>query len=173
MATFEVTDELGFTAMAFDRFNNPIPDLTYAFDVDEQAGNVGSEGEFVAGETPGVYESAVTVKVSQDSVAASASATITIEPGPLDYLIVEPTEATLDVTGDLQLIASAFDQFDNPIADLTYVFEADDRAGEVDDDGMFVSGREVGVCGCRDCGSHSRCHDQDGKRRYDPGAWPS
>ena len=144
-ATLEVTREQRFVATAFDRFDNPIPDLTYAFKADEQAGEVGSGGTFAAGKTPGVYEDAVTVEVSQDSVARSATVIIAVEPGPLDHVTIEPTEATLDVTAEQRFIARAFDRFDNPIPDLSYAFEADERAGKVDDDGRFAAGREAGL----------------------------
>ena len=80
-ATLTVTGEQGFTAAAFDQFDNPIPELTFAFASDEPAGQVDVSGGFTAGSTAGIYQNAVTVKVTQGAVTKADSATVTIEPG--------------------------------------------------------------------------------------------
>ena len=67
------------------------------------------------------------VEVTEGAVTKVASADITVEPGPLDHVSIEPATATLTVTGEQGFTAAAFDQFDNPIPELTFAFASDDR----------------------------------------------
>ena len=78
--TVEVAQVQQFTATALDRFENPIPGLTYTFGSGDQAGRVDSQGKFSAGTKAGTYEGAVTVEVTQGSVTRTAAADLTIEP---------------------------------------------------------------------------------------------
>ena len=144
-ASLEVTGEKRFIATAFDGYGNSITGLSFEYRADEQAGQVGGEGSFTAGSKAGVYEDAVTLEVTQDSITKSVTADVTVTPGPLDHVNLEPLQMAVEVTGSQQFSASAFDRFDNPILALDYTFRADDEAGGVDSEGVFTAGTGAGI----------------------------
>ena len=82
--TVELTQEQQFRATALDQFDNPIPGLAFAFQSEEAAGQVDSEGMFTAGTKAGTFEDALRVQVAQGQVTRTATTDITIEPGALD-----------------------------------------------------------------------------------------
>ena len=145
VATLSVTEEQQFKATALDQFENPIPDLPVTFQADELVGEVDGEGNFLAATVPGVYDRALTVEVSQGVITSTATANITIESGPLDRIVVDPATATLDVTSQLQFVATGVDSFDNSIPDITFTFQSDQLAGEIDADGFLTASTLAGI----------------------------
>ena len=93
----------------------------------------------------GVYEITLTalplVEASQSSMA---TITITVEPGPLFELRIEPDTLTAMPTEEQLFTVIALDQFGNQISDLAHVFSADGNAGEIDDTGNFIAGTVAG-----------------------------
>ena len=143
--TMEVTKAQQFTATALDQFDNPVPGLTFSYQADAQAGSIDNQGKFTARTTAGIYESGVTVAVTQGAVTQMATATVTVEPGPLDQVNIAPSTAAVEVTEEHQFTPTALDQFDNPIPGLTFVFQSDTQAGQVDSMGRFTAGTEAGT----------------------------
>ena len=92
--TLVVTEETQFTSSAFDRFDNPVPGLTFDFHSKEQAGQVGSQGRFTAGTKAGTFKNAVTVEVIQSGVTKTAAARVTVNSGPLHEVTVVPIEVS-------------------------------------------------------------------------------
>ena len=80
--TLEVGKDHRITATAFDQSNNPIPGLTYTFISDKQAGRMHGGRRFASGTKACVYETGVTVEVAQGSISVSATAKVTLKPGP-------------------------------------------------------------------------------------------
>ena len=139
-----VTESRSFKATALDRFDNPIPDLTYTFRTDERAGEVDRHGSFTARTSAGTYENGVTVEVSQKSITRTAAVPVTVEPGSLDHVIIEPTSPTIGAAKVRRFSAMGLDRHDNPIPGLIYGFRADERAGRFDGQGMFRAGTRAG-----------------------------
>ena len=144
-ATAEAGKVHEFTPAAFDQFGNPISGLTYVYSADDAAGVVDGDGRFTAGTKVGVYESAVTVKVTEGTFTQTTAASVTIVPGPLHRLSLEPSELTLEVTEQMQFTATASDQFDNSLSGVTYVYTADQQAGQMDQEGLFKPGTILGT----------------------------
>ena len=142
--TIQVTQAQSLSATALDQFDNPIPDLSFTFRSDDQAGQIDTQGGFTAGTSTGSFDDAVTVEVSQGSVTRTASTTVTIEPGPLDHVNLEPAASTIQVTQEQSFSATALDQFDNPIPGLSFTFRSDDQAGQIDTQGRFTAGTSAG-----------------------------
>ena len=142
--TIQVTEEQQFTAAGFDRFENTVPDLTFSFLSDRTAGQVDSEGTFSAGTEAGAYDDSVTVEVTQGSITKTATADVTLEPAPLDHIVLEPTAATLQVAGEQPFTVEAFDQFDNPIPGLAITFSSAKEAGQINDQGVLSGGTKAG-----------------------------
>ena len=72
-------------------------------------------------------------------------ASVTIVPGPLHRVSLEPSELTLEVTEQMQFTATAFDQFDNSLSGVTYVYTADQQSGQMDQEGLFKPGTILGT----------------------------
>ena len=144
-ATLEVTQQQQFTATGLDKFDNSLPGLSYVFRSDDRAGQVDNEGKFTAGTRVGTYQKAVTVEVARGAATQTATALVTIEPGPLHRVKIEPGETSVGVNSEQKFAASAFDQFDNPISTVDYIFRSDDRAGRVDTQGNFTAGTKAGT----------------------------
>ena len=143
--TVEVSQVQQFTATALDQFENPIPGLTYIFGSHEQVGEMDSKGRLIAATKPGLYQNGVAVEVTQRSVTETATADITLEPGPLDQVNIEPASVTLEVNREQQFIAKALDEFGNPIPGLTLSFTADEQVGKVDSEGNYIAGTVAGL----------------------------
>ena len=144
-AAVTVTETQQFAAQGLDRFENPIPGLTYSFAVQEVVGQVSAEGVFTAGTTADVYPEALVVEATEGSGTRSAIVEITIASGPLHIVSLEPSETSLEVTGEQEFTVTAVDEFDNEIADPDVVFNADPEAGSVNTSGKFVAGTLASV----------------------------
>ncbi len=145
MAVVEVNNEQQFVPTALDQFNNSIPGLTYSFRSDQQAGQVDREGRFTAGTKVGTYEGAVTVEVRQSTVTTSATARITVEPGPIHHVLLMPGAPTVGVTQEQVFTAKALDQYDNEIYGLDFAWSASDESGTIDQAGVFTAGARAGT----------------------------
>ena len=145
MAVVEVTNQQQFAATALDQFGNAVPGLTFAFRSAAEAGQVDSDGAFIAGTVTGTYNGALTVEVIQESITRTGTADITIEPGPLDNVRLEPATSVVAATKQQQFSATAMDQYSNLIPELTRSFQADAVVGEMDGQGRFTAGMLVGA----------------------------
>lgn len=141
----EVGQMAQLSAMALDRFENPIPGLRFLYRSGEETGRVDTTGEFTAGTKAEVYRDGVEVEANQGSVTKTASVTVTVEPGPLDQVAFVPEAVSVTAGEVSQLHAVATDQFSNPITGLTLVFKSEDQAGQVDDEGRLTVGTTAGM----------------------------
>ena len=139
-----VTQALQLTAVGVDRFNNSLTGLTYEYQVDPRAGLVDSRGTFTASTTAGSYENGVTIRAIQGDLAKEATATITIEPGPLNVVVIDPEIATVAAGSQQEFTVAATDAFENPIPDLAIQFTADQGVGQVDNQGKLTAGIRAG-----------------------------
>ncbi len=88
----------------------------------------------------GTHQASLTaIKKGDPPQTSTATVTVTVEPGPLDRVIIESTESEVEVSQTMEFIASAVDQFGNPIPGLKYVYREDERAGRVDGEGGFTA----------------------------------
>ncbi|MBN2231756.1 MAG: hypothetical protein JW781_02900, partial [Deltaproteobacteria bacterium] len=115
-----------YTAQSFDQFNNPIADITgtTGFSIDPAAGGSWLDN---------VYTSAVagTWTVTGTYSALSDTASLTVSGGSVHHIVISP-DTTNIAAGSLQpYTAQSFDQFNNPIADVTgtTAFSIDVAAG--------------------------------------------
>ena len=143
-STVEAGQSHLFTAAALDQFDNRISGLTFVFTSAEEAGHVGPDGTFTAGEKAGSYRNALSVETPEGFTIERATASVTVEPGPLDRVILGPASLTLQVTQQQQIGATAFDRFGNPTPGLAVVFRSKPEAGRIDDQGLFTAGTRAG-----------------------------
>ena len=119
--------------------------VDYIFRSDDRAGHVDAQGNFTAGTRAGTYESGVTVEVVQGPVTKSATVRVSVVPGPLHRVDIEPAKQDIEVTKAQRFTAGAMDRYGNPIADLDYTYQSDELAGRVDSQGNFTAGTRTGA----------------------------
>ena len=142
-AVVQVTEEQHFTVTAVDQHGNPLDDVSYSFSTDSQAGVLGSRGSFVAGNKAGIYGNGLVVEGVQNSITKAVAVQVTVDPGPLDVVTIEPEQAALIVGSEQQFTAMAEDQHGNPIPDLAFTFEAE--AGDIDSNGLLTAQNKSGA----------------------------
>ena len=87
----------------------------------------------------------MTVEVVQGPVTKSATVRVSVVPGPLHRVDIEPAKQDIEVTKAQRFTAGAMDRYGNPIADLDYTYQSDELAGRVDSQGNFTAGTRTGA----------------------------
>ena len=77
-------------------------------------------------------------------VVSTATVSLTVNPGPVDKLVLDTTEIILTPGENHSLSVEALDQFDNAITGLTYEYHSEESAGLADDQGNFTAGMNAG-----------------------------
>ena len=146
-ATLNVGGTQQFDTQVFDAFNNPITDAQLTWVVTADAGTISAGGLLTAGTLAGTFDPGVTVTAALGGLSRTADVVVTIEPGPLDHVVLDATDVTLAPAGQHQFIATAMDQFNNAITGLTFTFSSDGLAGHVTSGGLFTAGTTSGTFG--------------------------
>lgn len=141
--SISVQEGVNFIAVGRDDFDNVVPS-TFDWTVDGAAGSIDGNGLFTAGTATGLYTNAVTVKVTGDSSGRQAVSSITVTPGPIVSVMVQPPSAILDI-GDTQSFSfRAFDAFENETTDALIAWAVSPDVGTIDGDGKFTAGTNAG-----------------------------
>ena len=78
-------------AIATDEHGESVSEVDVAWTItDESAGSVTQAGLFTAGKVPGTFSDAVEVQVTQGELVRTATATVTVTPGPLEQVVIAP-----------------------------------------------------------------------------------
>jgi hypothetical protein len=99
---------------------------------------------FTAGTKAGVYDSAITVTATLDDHSVRAVVPIYVKHGPLDWVKVTPSVATLGVGESQQFNAEVTDAYGNPIPEAQLIWEVEEGAGSVTSNGLFTAGQKAG-----------------------------
>jgi hypothetical protein len=126
-ATVQAGLTQGFSATAIDQYNNPVSTSSCAWaSNDTNKGTVspttGSSTTFTAKGVLGTHTNLVTVTCG----TKSASANVTITPGPVDSVTINPTNATVQAGLTQNFTAAAFDQFSNPVPSAAFSWQSTD-----------------------------------------------
>jgi PKD repeat protein len=129
--------------------------LEVQFSPVSQAANVSYHWEFGDGGTSDeatpahsyvdAGEFAVRLTVSRGDRSSSFEKKVSVSPGEAGWVTVEPSVLTLQSGDRVQLKASAFDEFGNPVPDATFVWSSDVSVGTILDDGTFIAGPTIGT----------------------------
>ena len=92
----------------------------------------------------GTYAVKLTATNNKGANTAQAATVITVRPGPLDKLTLEPATATLSPQGVQRFTAKAFDAFGNEIP-IPLNWSAEPAAGSISPDGTFTAGTRAGT----------------------------
>jgi hypothetical protein len=141
----QVRDTNPLEVMALDQFGNAITDVAFTWSAGGPAGTIDETGMFTTGTQAGSYEGLVKVIAIQGEQDREASIDVTITPGPLSSVAVEPTAVTLDIGGTQPFSFSAYDQFGNEIKDVLSSWRAEPNVGTIDAKGVLTTGTKAGA----------------------------
>ena len=127
--TIVVGDTQQFNTLAFDAYNNFIPNVDYIWTTN--VGTIDSDGFFTAQTTPGTG----TVTATNGTVSGFSS--VTVITGPLDHIVVTPNPWTMTADNGKQFFAAGYDLYDNPVA-ITPAWSVN-GGGSVDVTGYFTA----------------------------------
>ncbi len=113
-STITAGDTQEYTAVAYDGYDNEIEDVTADthWSIDSNAGGYWDNNVYHS-ENAGYW--AVTGTYGE----ISGTAYLTVESKPVSYMIIEPQEASIDVGASQSYTATAYDEDDNEIGDVT------------------------------------------------------
>jgi hypothetical protein len=111
-ATVTAGGSQGYTATGADQYGNSLGDLTAGTTF-----SIGPNGTCTAASCTATTAGAHTVTGTNSGTTATASLTIT--PGPLNQLAISPTSATITAGGSQGYTATGSDQYGNSLGDLT------------------------------------------------------
>ena len=142
--TLQVQDTTSLGAAAFDPFGNEISDALYTWSAPGQAGSVDGAGIFTAGTEAGSHGNLVRVIATHGKFAQAGSIDVTITPGPVSTVVVEPAEITLDIGASQPFRFIAFDEFGNEISDVQSVWSIAPDVGTLNDNQFLEAGTKAG-----------------------------
>ena len=108
-ATLDAEEIRPFTLTILDEFGNEIRDATTSWSVLSGVGSIDQNGVLSAGTKAGDYPGAVKVEVVRGGARASATADVSIVPGPLAKIQVEPSVAFVEKGLTRRFEATAYD----------------------------------------------------------------
>ncbi|MBE0518974.1 MAG: right-handed parallel beta-helix repeat-containing protein [Thermoplasmata archaeon] len=126
-----------FAASGYDQYGNIITGLSFQWAT--------SVGTIVAGVFTAQTVSGASGYVRATSNLVIGYAPINIVPGPLETIIITPLDVTVVAGSQTQFSATAHDEYNNSISDLT--FEWSTLIGSVSDEGLFTAQTTAGVSG--------------------------
>ncbi|MCK4265948.1 MAG: hypothetical protein KAX31_01625, partial [Thermoplasmata archaeon] len=134
-ANVTVDGNLQFIAEAFDVYNNVIPGVGFIWNTD--VGTIDASGMFTAQSVPG------TGTVTATNGTESGLASVNVILATIDHIVVIPDPVTIVVDGTQAFMAVAFDQFNNVIFGVDFVWTTD--VGTVDANGFFTAQTSTGL----------------------------
>ena len=134
-----------FKARGLDGSDNELTGLTFVWQlVSTASGTLSKTGLFTASNKVGTYGNAVMVK--EASVAGvSALATVVIEAGAVEKVVVTPAKVTLKAGAKTSFTATAEDRFGNRIVGGKVTWSASNGGGSIDQQGVFTAGGKIGL----------------------------
>ncbi len=111
-ATITAGGNQAYTAQGFDAFNNSLGDLTGATTF-----SLSPNGSCVGASCSATVAGAHTV--TGTSSGKTGTAALTVNPGPLDHLVLSPASVSFVGPGSQAYTAQGFDAFNNSLGDVT------------------------------------------------------
>jgi hypothetical protein len=138
--TLAINGTQQFTATGRDSAGNTVP-VTVTWSVVNGGGSINSSGLFTAGTAAGTF--AQTVRASSGTLSATAS--VTVNPGPAQTVAVAPASVTLQVRGTQQFTATATDAHGNTVPGTPSWSVNPASVGTINSSGAFTAGSTAGT----------------------------
>ena len=131
--SLQVGEKRQFSVEVLDEFGNEASGALVRWSSPDAAGSVNPNGLFTAGYAAGSFANGVRVEAVEGFYSETAVATVSVGPGPLTSIALEPTYLTLTPSTEFRFEVEGFDEFGNTI-DLAFLWETTgglvDRAGK-------------------------------------------
>ena len=95
-ATLPVQEVAQFTAIALDKFGNAVPS-TVTWSIVGEGGSIADDGRFTADTVADTFTDTITASIQTDTGELVGTASVTVEPGPVARVVVEPAEILLGI----------------------------------------------------------------------------
>lgn len=135
-----------FAAVAVDRFGNAISEVEIIFSSDFEVGSIDSTGLFTAPEKIGsTPDGEVSVIATQRNSIQSATASVTVIPGPMQQISVanDPFLISPGVTQQLEAIGT--DRFGNKTNAVQATWQVEAKLGTITGGNRLTGGSEIGT----------------------------
>ena len=139
--TLEAGGTHAFEATVWDAYGNRI-DGAQAEWAGGQAGQVDEGGVFTAGPLAGHFTRDVVARVAGHNL--SAETMVTVLPGPLAHVVVDPVQLILEAGASASMSVTTSDQYGNPVTPDQVRWKAANGVGTVDASGAFTAAPRAG-----------------------------
>ena len=143
LTEFAAGETRQLSATAHDRHGNVIDDAEVQWTA-ASGGTIDDGGVFTAGPDAGTFSDAVVATVARGSETLTVANDVTVLPGPLASVAIDPAELTVAAGGKTALSFIAADAYGNPLAPVNVRWNADSRAGAIGLDGAFTATTKAG-----------------------------
>ena len=143
LTEFAVGETRQLSAAAHDRHGNVIDDAEVQWTA-ASGGAIDDGGVFTAGPDAGTFSDAVVATVAQGGETLTVAHGVTVLPGPLASVAIDPVAPTVVAGGKTSLSFIAADAYGNPLAPANVRWDADPRAGAIGLDGSFTATTKAG-----------------------------
>ena len=143
-ATLAVQETAQFAAVVRDEFGNLVSG-TPGWTILVEGGAIADNGLFTAGTVAGIYTDTVKATLQADAGELAATASVTVEPGPLSSAVLEPIEILLEIGAAQRFTFIALHEFGNEFSDFLSSWSALPEAGVIDANGLLTVGNRAGV----------------------------
>lgn len=126
-----------------DTTGNRLGQVNFSWASDPASGSIDPSGLFTAGTRVGEFPAAVRVVAEAEGISREATATVAIQPGPIEDVEIIPPQPTLFTGNSVSFKAAAFDQYGNAIRTFKVTWLA--GGGEITGTGDFTAGRKPGT----------------------------
>lgn len=123
--SLEVGSHVTLNVVALDPSGNRVSGLLEAWQVPEDVGTINEDGVFTAGTKAGVFVDSVQVSVVKEGGQGSAALTVTVGPGTLDRIEVQPSPAIVKKGERIKLTARMYDPYGNEILGSAFLWQAE------------------------------------------------
>lgn len=134
-----------FNAKTYDEFKNEILGCTFLWAVVAKGGTISTTGLFTVGTCAGIYPNTIKVEVTHRTITKTDFATVTITPGSLDKVIINPQNVILIPNQTFQFTAKGVDVFGNEITGLLFSWDVVTGGGTISPTGLFTAGTQAGI----------------------------
>ena len=144
LTEFAAGETRQLSATAHDRHGNVIDDAEVQWTT-ASGGAIDDGGVFTAGPEAGTFSDAVVATVAQGGETLTVAHGVTVLPGPLASVAIDPAAPTVVAGGKTALSFVAADAYGNPLAPVNVRWDADPRAGAIGLDGSFTATTKAGA----------------------------
>ena len=144
MVELDIGQSQKFSAEAVDAYDNPIAEAQLTWEKAEAVGSVTDGGILTAGTKAGTFDKGVVVTAKLNTHSAKDTASVTVNPDPLEAVTIPPIEVAAGETQQLEPVAT--DQYGNRVSEIEVAWTlTDEDVGSVTEAGLITANEVAGT----------------------------